>query len=787
MDEGVSQFQQLEELFHQLDGLSADERRLRLDSLAESNPRLYAEYRALQGVSATRVDAVEAMAEDGDQWFDGVQQHPQQIGPYRIVRELGRGGMGQVYAAEQTEPVRRQVALKVARNSIQSDGARARFRAERQALAVLDHPNIAKVFDAGSTDSGQLWFAMELVDGVPITRWADEHALGLRARIELFLQVCDAVQHAHQKGLIHRDLKPSNLLVQDQDGQPMIRVIDFGIAKVLQADDLDQREATRQGEAIGTPQYMSPEQATLGEVDIDTRSDVYGLGLVLHALMTGRLPIDDDTLNQASFGELCRRVREDSVTAPSRLEVPEDHPIDPRALRGDLDLVLLKALAKDREQRYSSAQALGEDLRRVLACEPISAAPPRLRYRMNKFIRRHRLPVGLAAVAGFGLVVLTGVALWQADLAETQRDRAQIEAQRSAAVVEFLQNMLASADPAQAQGQSLTVDDVLDQARTALPASELDLEARAAVEETLATTYAGLGRPEEGLPLAQQASERLRQALGPDHPLTLSAQHAEARFYLYLGRFEEAAQLLERTLEGRERVLGAHMDTASTMHNLAYAWAELGDIERALDLDRRQLRIVERLAGADSQEALVTASSIAQGLGLLERYAESEAEYERILQGYRRYLGERHPNTLSVMHNLAYLARIQDELELAEERYVEVVALRREVLGSEHLQTINSIVNLGSLYLDQERWSLAVPLIEESLERRTELLGEEHPDTLGVRVQRLRLAAQSDEPGDWLQEAERTLGLSLRVLGDDDALTERVRELREHWMESHHE
>ncbi len=771
-------FQRLEALFHELEALAGEALERRLAELAITEPSIHADLLPLLG--GTRAGAGQAL----DDWVESsrdihaeTNSLPSQIGPYRILGLLGRGGMGRVFEAEQSEPVKRTVALKLAAGFLISESARARFLAERQALAVLDHPNIAKVFDAGSTESGQLWFAMELLRGLPITRFAAEHRLDLRQRIELFLPICEAVQHAHQKGLIHRDLKPSNLLVVDQDGKPQARVIDFGIAKALEPVDDLPSAATRAGDALGTPEYMSPEQASLGELDVDTRSDVYALGLVLHELLTGRLPIDPGTIEDGSFGELCRRVREDSVTAPSRLVVRTQHAIDPRALRGDLDLVVLKALAKDRKQRYASAAALADDLQRVLDHQPVMAAPPSLRYRMSKFIRRHRLPVALAAAASLGLVAATGLAWWQADLAAAQRDRAQLEAQRSAATLSFLQDMLGSADPAQAQGRDLTVRELLDQTRDALPEADLDLESRAAVEETLATTYNSLGRPEDGLPLARAASERLRQALGPDHPLTLSAQHAESRFYIYLGQFERAIELLETTLDGRERVLGIHMDTASSLHNLAYAWAEMGEIERALELDRRQLAMVEELAGPDSEEALVTLSSVAHGLTVLERYDEAIEMFERILDGYRKYLGARHPNTLSVLHNLAYLARAQGDMSASESGYLEVIRLRREVLGSAHLHTVNSIANLGLLYLDDGRPALARPLIEEALEVRSSLLGTEHVDTLASRLDRLRLELAMGAGQEWLAEAELIEQIAARELGRDDQRTRQASEL----------
>lgn len=770
-------FQRLEALFHELDSLSAVERQRRLDDIATSDPDLHRQLQSMLSAGETKAGALDLAAETS-QALLSAQSMPDSIGPYRISGLLGEGGMGLVYAAEQTEPVQREVALKVARGAHLSDTARARFLAERQALAVLDHPGIAKVFDAGSTKLGQLWFAMEMVRGEPITRWAADHDLSLRQRIELFLPICEAVQHAHQKGLIHRDLKPSNLLVVNQDGSPRVRVIDFGIAKALQTDEDARPSATRIGDVVGTPEYMSPEQASLGEVDIDTRSDVFALGLVLHELLTGRLPIDPDTLQDASFGELCRRVREDPITAPSRLDATPSDAIDRRALRGDLDLVVLKALAKNREQRYASPLALAEDLNRVLDCQPVAAAPPAMGYRMGKFVRRHRLPVALATAASIGLILLTAVAWHQADIAAAERDRAQIEAQRSASTLSFIKNMLASADPAESQGQDLTVRELVDRTRDALPAVELDLQARAAVEETLATTYNSLGRPEDGLPLARAASERLRQALGPDHPLTLSAQHAEARFYIYLGRFDEAIELLESTLAGRERVLGVHMDTASTLHNLAYAWAELGQIERALAMDRRQLELVEQLAGPDSAEALVTLSSVAHGLTMLERHDEAIELFERILAGYRLHLGRLHPNTLSVLHNLAYLSRTQGDHEIAEGRYLDVIEKRREVLGSDHLQTLNSIANLGALYLDDGRLDQAQPLIEEAVQRRIEILGPEHADSLASRLDRLRLETASGAAAEWVAEAEQLQQLTRTLLGPDDNLTELAARVR---------
>lgn len=443
-----NRFARLEALFHELVDLDTSEQSRRLRELEDSDPDIVQDLKGmLNETLAGQREQLDGLIDIAGQLNDSGGSVPEDIGPYRIVRLLGQGGMGQVYEAEQSEPVKRRVALKLARGGLLSEAARVRFLAERQSLALLDHPNIAKIFDAGSTAGGQLWFVMELVHGQPITRWSAEKKLTVHQCIELFLPICEAVQHAHQKGVIHRDIKPSNLLVIDDGaiGQP--RVIDFGIAKTIAVTDEEPDYATRVGEALGTPQYMSPEQALLGEVDVDTRSDVFALGLVLHEMLVGRLPIAADTLRTASFGEICRRVREDPPALPSRLQRGRGAAARSSQLKGDLDLVLMKALAKDREQRYDSAAALAEDLQRFLEDQPVHAAPPSLMYRTRKFVRRNRALVGAAAVVVMALLVATivsGLGLVEARKSEQkalaaahEADRARNEAEQSLARAEF--------------------------------------------------------------------------------------------------------------------------------------------------------------------------------------------------------------------------------------------------------------------------------------------------------------------------------------------------------------
>ena len=362
------------------------------------------------------------------------------IGPYKLLQQIGEGGMGTVYMAEQTQPVRRTVALKLIKAGMDSRQVLARFGAERQALALMDHPNIAKVFDAGTTDAGRPYFVMELVKGIPITRFCDERRLTTRERLELAIPVCQAVQHAHQKGIIHRDLKPSNVLIALYDGKPVPKVIDFGVAKATGPRLTDQTLYTEFGAVVGTLEYMSPEQAELNQLDIDTRSDIYSLGVLLYELLTGSTPLDRKRLKQGAILEMLRVIREEESPRPSmRLSTTEELPsiaacrnIEPRKLsglvRGELDWIVMKALEKDRNRRYETANGLAADLRRYLDDEPVQACPPSAGYRLRKFARRNRAMLVTAAVVATALVGGTTISTWQAVRAGRAEHAARSEA-----------------------------------------------------------------------------------------------------------------------------------------------------------------------------------------------------------------------------------------------------------------------------------------------------------------------------------------------------------------------
>ena len=706
------------------------------------------------------------------------------IGRYKLLERIGEGGMAVVYMAEQAEPIRRKVALKIIKLGMDTKQVIARFEAERQALAMMDHPNIAKVLDAGATETGRPYFVMELVQGVSVTEYCDKNNLTTKQRLGLFIQVCNAVQHAHQKGIIHRDLKPSNVMVTHHDGIPVPKVIDFGIAKATNQRLTEKTLFTRYAHIIGTPAYMSPEQAELSDLDIDTRSDIYSLGVLLYELLTGTPPFSEEELRKAGYLEMQRRIREEEPAKPSTklstlgetlTEVAKHRSATPdllrKAVRGDLDWIVMKSLEKDRGQRYDSASALLEDIRRHLSQEPVLAGPPAVWYRTSKFVRRHGKLVAtlgvvtVVVVAGF--IVSTAMYL-RAEQARKEATMARTETQ---SVADFLTNdLLASVYPERAKGQAVTVQYILDSASTHLErkfgSSPL---AEAKVRDALGLTYQKMGKYHEAEPHLRRALAVRRAQLGADHPVTLSSLDRLGWLYWYQGRYEEGRLLVAEALEARQDVLGPeHADTLESMTHLA--WLERRETER-IALAEKAYQTARRTLGQDHPITLVAATCLTMRYVAHGRQVEAEAIAPPTYELSRRVLGEEHESTLALMNALVWLYEIQGRsaagLVLAE-RALDVA---QRALGEEHMVTLHAMGNLGSLYLRQGRYEEAAPLLVRSVELARRCFAEDGAITVCCALKLAALYYAQDRYDEHDTLLIELLQICRRTYDEDSVLT----------------
>src|SRR6266849_4480788 len=581
------------------------------------------------------------------------------FGPYRLLQRLGEGGMGEVWLAEQSKPVQRRVALKLIKAGMDTREVVARFESERQALALMNHPAIAKVFDAGSTPEGRPYFVMEYVAGIPITAYCDKHRMTTRQRMELFMQVCEGVQHAHQKAIIHRDLKPSNILVGEVDGKPMPRIIDFGLAKATSQRLTDESMYTRVGAILGTLEYMSPEQADSAGEDIDTRTDVYSLGVVLYQLLVGALPLD---LKKLAYEEILHRLRDKEVPKPSSRILMEggdsaitaknrgtDAPSLTRQLRGDPDAVVLKALEKDRKRRYGSPSELAADLGRYLRNEPVSAHTPSAVYRTRKYIRRHRL--GVAVEVGL-IAMLPAFAVVQ----RVQLQRTRLERDRATRITDFMTGMFTVSDPSEQRGNSITAREILDKASNDIKTGlAKDPETQAQMMHVMGDVYEKLGLYPRAQALQQQSMDIQQRVLGPEHPDTLTSMNNLATDLD--DSDAEAEKLFRETLDIKRRVLGPeHPDTLLAMSNLAYVLADKGRDAEAEKLEREELDISRRVLGPKHKGTLTSMDNLAIVLSREGRNAEAEKLEREALDISRRVLGAEHPQTAASIYNLGVIA-----------------------------------------------------------------------------------------------------------------------------------
>jgi serine/threonine protein kinase len=698
------------------------------------------------------------------------------IGPYQLLEMIGEGGMGQVWLAEQKQPVRRRVAIKLIKAGMDTREVVARFESERQALALMDHPAIAKVFDAGSTPEGRPYFAMEYVAGMPITAYCDKHRLTMRQRMELFILVCDGVQHAHQKAIIHRDLKPSNILVSEINGKPMPRIIDFGVAKATSQKLSAGTLYTRLGAMVGTLGYMSPEQADSAGEDIDTRTDVYSLGVVLYEVLVGALPLD---LNKLAYDEVLRRLRDQDAPRPStRVRTLGDSsaitaknrstevPALVRLLRGDPDAIALKALEKDRKRRYASASDLAEDIGRYLRNEPVRAQPPSAAYRARKYVRRHRLGV---AMAGAGLLLLVGFAVAQAvELRRISRER-----DRADRISQFMTKMFKVSNPSEARGNAVTAREILDKASSDIDTGlKDDPELQAKMMYTMAQTYEGLGLYSRAQSLLERALAIQQSTLGPRNPETLRTMSLLSECVGYQGHYAEEEKLAQSSLDLDRKVLGPkNRDTLLSANMLGIALYSQGRFPEAEKVLTEALDLERQVLGPESSNTLVTETNLAYVLMEEGKLPEAEKLYRQALDIQRRTIGSDAPETLTT---IAYLGTIAD----AEGHYAEAEKLQREaldtqqrVLGPQHYDTLTSMIFLASTLAKEGHYADAEKLNREALQRSGRAAGSEAQLTLYAANELARVLELEGQYAEAEKLDRQTLDVQRRVLGPGNPQT----------------
>lgn len=762
------------------------------------------------------------------------------IGWYTLVELLGKGGFGSVYLAKQETPIRRELAVKIIKPGMDSEQVISRFQIERQTQTLMDHPNIAKVIDAGATDSGQPYFAMEYIRGVPITRHCRESSLSTNDKLKLFIQVCRALEHAHQKGVIHRDIKPSNVLVAILDGQAVVKVIDFGIAKAVHTENESMPDLSVAGHPLGTPEYMSPEQIKGSLNEIDTQSDIYSLGVLLYEILTGTTPFDTHDLKRAGYPEMVRIVSEQLPPKPStRLSsalgsafTEEDRPRDPKKIgaeiKGDLDWIVMKCLEKERSRRYPTVSALADDIVRHLENEPVSAGPPSVTYKTRKFIRRNRGQVIAAGLLAFTLIAglaSTSVGLaWalsersradqqaQASLAAADRaeqakelalakqseavreyERAERQLLRAVEIKGLISEILWSISPERARGTDTTLlRDLLSEAAQRLSSGDVKDEYVAAeMRYLIGNVYRSIGLYAEAEPQLRAAYDSRVRLLGEDDPETLQSASALAGLLSSQGKYDDSLRLYRDTLDHQKRVTGEHTpETLFTSDAIASVYINLGRYSDALPFVSDRLQALQQELGEDHPQTLQSMTRLATVYTNLGRRTEAEELHRKTADIQKRVLGPDHPRTLWTMSCLATACSNLGRYDEAEPIYLETIEIQNRVLGPMHQDTLWTTLGLARVYRNQRRLEDAESLCDSLIPRYKESLGERHSQTLhalnvlaSVYEQQGKLDLAENVYTEVLDSRTRELGRlhpdtlwSMTMLADLYARTERYTE-----------
>ncbi|MBZ0269571.1 serine/threonine-protein kinase, partial [bacterium] len=699
--------------------------------------------------------------------------HPR-IENYRILEKIGEGGMGEVFLAEQERPIRRRVAIKLIKEGMDSKQVVARFESERQALAIMDHPAIARVYEGGIAPGGRPYFVMEWVPGEAITEFCDRHRLDLRARLALFIQVCDGVQHAHRKAILHRDLKPSNILVASRDDRPAPKIIDFGVAKATAHPLTEHTLFTAMGQLVGTPSYMSPEQTEFAGNDIDTRTDVYSLGVLLYELLVGMRPLDLHRRKGLGFDEVLRTIREQDPEKPSSVAAGarEDaetaahnrrtEPARLRAkLRGDLDWITLRALEKDRHRRYGSPAELADDIERHLKGEAVLAGSPGARYRLGKFVHRHLF--GVAAGVSFVLLLMAFAVMMavQAGQIARERDRANLEAAAAQRVSDFLVRLFEISDPMEGEGDRVTARQLLDEGAARIEAERADQPVvRARFMRTMGRAYRGLGLFEPAGVLLEGSLRIVESADAPDDEELADALLQTADIDRLRGEFDRGLERAERALAIRQAEtppdplrIGQALGAVGRLH------MHRGEYETARDHLERALAMQESVRGPDDPELVSVISNMAIILWQLRDLEAAEPYAERALALDEKAKGPDHPDVASALNNLA-LIYLETDRERARDLYERSLSIRERALAPDHPDIAETCNNLGNLLRRMEDDDRARELLERGLSIREKAIGPDHPD-LGSTVFNIGLlldeSGKPDEARPYLERALRIL------------------------------